>query len=175
MMGLYSSGAMKCFAQCAKCGTRTTPTVKGMTNMNHSKQTKNLASELAHHYAKFDTMLKQYTIDLSDLADFDRHELAASIMASDDSCASEAVGPDNSAYDNKMLPALLRFMKNSTDKDEEIEFVKEWRDGVTSYFNDTMQELLDEYVYHMNDEDNLLYSEDPGCPRDTGQESRPWY
>lgn len=144
------------------------------SKMNCLKQTRSVADGLASHYAKFDTVLSQYTIELSDLADFDRHALAASIMAEDDSRASEATGPDNPAYDKKMLPALLRFMKNTTDRDEEIEFVKEWRDGIADYFSNSMQELLDEQVYNMNSDHGLLYSEDPGCPRDAGQETSIW-
>ncbi len=143
--------------------------------MNYSKQTRILASELAHHYATFDTTIKQYIINLSDLADFDRHELAASMMSEDDSLSSEATGLDNPAYTEKMLPALLHFMQNSTDKDEEIEFAREWKEGVTSYFTNHMQELLDEYVYNMNDEQGFLHDEDTGGKRDAGQEYRSWY
>jgi len=140
------------------------PIVKGMANMK-SITPKEMARDLVSHYAKMDNCLKQYTIDLDDLADFDQHKLAATLMIAEDGYANEATGADNPAYETKMLPALLRFLKNSTDRDEEIEFVKEWRDGVSSYMNRRMTELLEDAVYEYNADQDLLYNEDPGFVR----------
>jgi hypothetical protein len=141
------------------------PIVKGMTNMK-SLTPKELARDLVAHYAKFDNTIRQYTIHYDDLNDFDQQQLAGLIMGSDDSYASESTGPDNPAYDKKMLPALLRFLKNTTDRDEEIEFVKEWRDGVTSYFRNCMEELLDDACLEYNGDRGLLYAEEDPVVRD---------
>lgn len=139
------------------------PIVKGMTKMK-SLTPKELAQDFVSHYAKFDRSIRQYTIHYDDLNDFDQHKLAALIMVSDDLYAAEATGPDNPAFDKKMLPALTRFLKNSTDRDEEIEFVKEWRDGVTSYFRNCMEELLQDACLQYNGDRDLLYpEEDPVC------------
>lgn len=141
------------------------PIVKGMTNMQ-SLTPKELARDIVYHYAKFDRCIKQYTIHYDDLNDFDQHKLAALIIGTDDSYASEATGPDNPAYDNKMLPALIRFLKNSTDRDEEIEFVKEWQDGITAYTKNRACELLDDACLDYNGDQGLLYAEDDPVSRD---------
>lgn len=111
--------------------------------MIYSKETIRFAEELVHHYAKWDKYLSCYSLDISDLPDFVQDEFAALIMAEDDSLASEATGPDNKHWENKMLPSLLRYLKKSTDQDEAIEFKNTWRECVTSYFFERMQELID--------------------------------
>ena len=143
-MNRLGSVRTKFYARCVKCGTKTIPTVKGMTNMNYSKQTISFVDHLVDHYAKFDKLSQCYSLDISDISDFDIHEFSTFLMLEDESWASEATGPDNPSYEKTMMPALLRYMKNTTDKDEEIEFTKAWRDGVASYFTKSMQELIDE-------------------------------
>ena len=71
------------------------------------KQLQQFAYDCVLVHAKFDKFIKQYTITLSDLPDFDQHEFASLILANDDSLASEATGADNGLYANHMLPALL--------------------------------------------------------------------
>lgn len=110
--------------------------------MNYSKQVLSCAKDLVFHYAKHDGDI--YHLDVEDISDFDLHEFTAVIMASDDAWASEATGADNPWYEKTMMPALLRYMKNSTDRDEEIEFNKAWIDGVTKYFARPMQDLFDD-------------------------------
>ena len=112
--------------------------------MNYSKQILEFADHLVFHYAKYNAADGGYSLDISKISDFDRHEFAAIIMASDDGYANEATGCDNPWYDKIMLPALLSYLKNSTDKDAQIEFNKAWLEGVSKYFEDTMQELIDE-------------------------------
>lgn len=132
------------YAPCVKHGTKTTQTVKGMTNMIYSKQTTEFASNLVSHYATWHDTSDYYSLDISEISDFDLHEFARLLMLEDASWASEATGPDNPRYETRMLPALLRYLKNTTDRDEEIEFTKEWRDGITSYFHRAMQEIIDD-------------------------------
>jgi FPC/CPF motif-containing protein YcgG len=82
------------------------------------------------------------------LPDFVRHEFAALLMSQEDAYASEATGPDNPQWETKMLPALIRYLKNSTDRDEAIEFNAIWRDCVTQYALQEMQTLLEEADYY---------------------------
>lgn len=112
--------------------------------MNYSKQTLSFAKDLVSYYSKFDKYSQAYTVSLDDIPDFDIHAFSTFIMLEDEMVGAEATGPDNPAYEKTMMPALLRYMKNTTDRDEEIEFTKAWRDGIASYFNKSMQELLDE-------------------------------
>ena len=52
-----------------------------------------------------------------------------------------------------MLPALTRYLKDSTNKDEEIEFNHIWRECVAMYFHAKMQELIDDYLQDYNDDE----------------------
>lgn len=141
-------------------GVTTLSTVNGVTRMSRNPL-KSFAEDAVSNYATFDKCLKQYTIEVDDLSDFTQHEFAALIMIQEDGYATEANGPDNIAYEKTMLPALLRFLKNTTDRDEEIEFVNAWRDGVTSYLKPSMEKLLEDAVYEYNADRDLLYTEEP--------------
>lgn len=109
-------------------------------------QLQEFARDCASHYAKYDRYDECYSLDLNDLPDFVRHEFAAVIMCDDNAWASEATGPDNKHWETKMLPALTRYLKNSTDRDEAIEFNNVWRECVTDYMNNKMQELIDDSI-----------------------------
>jgi hypothetical protein len=113
--------------------------------MNYPKDIIRFVEDVISDYAKYDGDSDSYHVDIDDLPDFTRYEFAVKMMSLDDMLASEATGPDNPDYEKKMLPALTRYLMNSTDRDEEIEFCNAWREGVSAYFNNTFQELLDEY------------------------------
>jgi hypothetical protein len=128
--------------------------------MNYSKQTISFARDLVSEYSKFDKFSQSYTIRLEDIHDFDLHEFCALLMSEDESWACEATGPDNPAYEKTMLPALLLFMKHSTNRDKQIEFNKTWSAGIASYFSKSMTELLEEecnYKTHSEFNDSDLY------------------
>lgn len=114
---------------------------------------KSFVKDCVHHYAKFDNSDEFYTLNVQDLPDFVQNEFAAIIMLDDTTLAAEATGPDNSFWDSRMLPALTKYLQNSTDKDEEIEFRTIWRDCVTAYFFGHMQHLLDECLDDYNDDE----------------------
>lgn len=114
-------------------------------------QLQSFARECVANYAKFDPTDGFYSLNLNDLPDFVQHEFAAIIMCDDNAWATEATGPDNRYWESKMLPALTRYLRNSTDRDEAIEFNNIWRDCVSAYMNNKMQELLDDSItdiYH---------------------------
>lgn len=111
-----------------------------------NSQVHSFARECVSHYAKFDRMDQFYSLDIHDLPDFVQHEFAAIIMSDDNAWASEATGPDNPHWETKMLPALTRYLKNTTDKDEAIEFNRIWRDCVADYMANKMQELVDDLI-----------------------------
>lgn len=109
-------------------------------------QVQSFARECVSHYAKYDKMDGFYSLNVQDLPDFVQNEFAAVIMSDDNTWANEATGPDNKHWETKMLPALTRHLKNSTDTDEAIEFNKIWRDCVTDYMNNKMQELVNNLI-----------------------------
>lgn len=114
--------------------------VKGLAAMNYSEEVLKFAKHLVFHYAKYDS--NTYILHISDISDFDLHKFAAIIMTSDDAYANEATSYDNPWYEKNMLPALLKYLRNSTDRDKEIEFNKAWREGITKFFEEKMQELI---------------------------------
>jgi len=142
--------------------------------MRQAKDIIKFTNDLVSQYSKFDISINQYTIDISDIPDFDQQKLSALLMSSDEILSSEATGPDNNDYYRKMLPSLLNFLRNSTDKDKEVEFVKAWRDGVTRYFNSTMQKILDDAVYDRNDRECLLRIERNVIRERTNSEVNLW-
>ncbi len=120
--------------------------VNGMTTV---RDINNFAYDCVVGHATYDD--ESYTLDVLDLPDFIRHEFAAIIMASDDTYANEACGADNSAWSDKMLPTLIKYLKNSTDKDAEIEFSNVWRESASQYLQGVMQEHIDEALVEYND------------------------
>lgn len=113
-------------------------------------QLRSFAQECVDMYAKYDKCDDFYSLDVYDLPDFVQHEFAALIMTDNEEYASEATGPDNKHWESKMQPALIRYLQNSTDKDEAIEFNNVWRDCVTDYMKNRMQELLDDALVEYN-------------------------
>lgn len=109
--------------------------------------------DLVWHYSKYNRMDDAYSLFVSDLPDFEVHKFAAMLMADDESYASESTGADNDQYKKTLMPTLINYLKDTTDRDEEIEFIKAWRDGVASYFSNRMQELINEQCEsRINDE-----------------------
>ena len=114
------------------------------------KQLRNFAYECVYNYATYNNLDEFNSLSVNDLPDFVQNEFAALIMAEEPAYASEATGPDNQNWESRMLPALTRYLKNSTDKDEAIEFNNTWRDCVTSYMTTYMQELIDHELSEFN-------------------------
>lgn len=123
------------------------------------KKLNSFAYECVDHYGRFDKLDEFYSLSVSDLPDFVKHEFAALIIGSDEAYASEASGPDNKHWDKKMLPALTRYLANPTDKDCAIEFNNVWRDCVADYMTGTMQELIDNALSDFNSDNG--YSHPP--------------
>lgn len=115
-------------------------------------------NDCVEHYAKFDESIRQYKLHIYDLPDFVQHKFTSLIFSYNTSLAHEANGYDNPLYNAKMLPALLRFLNNTTDKDNQIEFISSWRDGVTNYAQSIMEEMLEQEVYNHNKRHGLLHT-----------------
>ena len=115
-----------------------------------NNQLRDFVNECVEHYATYKKLDDFYSLHVSDLPSFVQNEFAAIIMSDDESYASEATGPDNKHWKTKMLPALDRYLRNSTDRDEAIEFNNVWCDCVTSYVTDKMQELINDSVAEYN-------------------------
>lgn len=111
----------------------------------------NFASKCVETYATYDEIDGFCSLSVQDLPDFIQNEFAGLIFQQEPFYATEAIGPDNDLWETKMLPALTQYLKDITDKDAEIIFTSTWRDCVTSYVHDHMQELIDDALQDYND------------------------
>lgn len=118
--------------------------------MKYSKTIINFADNLISYYSKYDILSDCYNISTSNIPDFDLHEFSSLLMLEDSDRASEATGPDNKYFETKMLPSLIKFMENTTDKDNQIEYIKSWRDGITNYFESTIESILSDRLENYN-------------------------
>lgn len=119
-----------------------------------TKQLRSFAYNCVITHATFDG--EQYTLSVNDLPDFIQTEFASLIMSSDDDRAHESISSDNELCNKKMLPALIQFLKNSTEQDEIIEFINTWKEGVTSYHKNYMQELIDDALQNYNSDNDYI-------------------
>lgn len=140
--------------------------------MNLHKDIIYAAKDIVSHYSHFDG--DQFTLNFNQIPSFHIEELTSLIMEHDDAYASEATGPDNDWYLKFMKPSLVNFLKNTSDKDAKFEFVNNWKDGVTHYFENCIKDLLEEQLIKLNQSHGYVDKHDYDCPRDNGKESRPW-
>ncbi len=112
--------------------------------MTYSKQTLSFAKDLVSYYSKFDKYSQSYALNIDDINDFDVHAFSTFMMIEDEMAGAEATGADNPAYEKTMRPALLKYMKDTTDRYLKTEFTEAWSNGIASYFKKQMQELLNE-------------------------------
>jgi|SRR6185437_1199256 len=113
------------------------------------KNTKQLAYSIIFHYAKYDSLSRQYDIDLNDIPEHDLCYLCATLMQEDDMIANEATGCDNENYNTIMLPSLIRLFKQPNDPERQYDFIENWKMGITkylkNYLNTVLVDQLNEY------------------------------
>lgn len=100
--------------------------------------------------ARYDDANKSYELHYDDLNDFDQQELTSIIMSHDHDWGCEASGPDNSMYENYMLPALITYMRDTRNKILKSEFVEAWEKGLTHYFKGYISKALEERLISYN-------------------------
>lgn len=113
---------------------------------------RNFARDCVKHYAAFED--GQYCLEIDDLPDFVLEEFASLVM-SDEAFASESTGSDNPLYKTKMLPTLIKLLKNACDPDEKIEFIKAWREGCRDYNKLYLKDYINDAL--------LFYNADQSC------------
>jgi RNase adaptor protein for sRNA GlmZ degradation len=97
-------------------------------------------------YSKYDSHSKCHYLNIDNVPDFLLDELSSLIMKQDNDYACEATSMDNPAYEKSMLPSLIKFMSNSTDNNERIDFINAWQEGVRNYFSKHMQQLINDQL-----------------------------
>jgi len=122
--------------------------------MNSSTHIKKFISSLVSNYAEYNKIDGFYIVDLIKLPESELEEFSSLIMNHDLSWASEATSLDNPAYQESMLPALNHYLTNPT-KDNEIEYLKSWRTGVSSYFKKAFAEMMFDELEYFNKEHGI--------------------
>jgi hypothetical protein len=140
---------------CAKAGAYI---VKGMI-MQYSQETIKFVKLLVSDYAKYDKLNNSYSVNAEDVQQFDIEEFASLIMRHDPQRACEATGLDNPAYEESMLPALTRFLKDFSSKENQINFLVVWRKGIADYFRNTFNSLLESALEEYNQEHGFVNRE----------------
>lgn len=115
--------------------------------MNYNPQVRRFISSLVGNYAEYSSLDGLYTVNLLKLPESELEEFASIIMQNDKAWASEATGLDNPAYENSMLPALNLYLSKPS-KDNEIEYLKAWREGISVYFK---QEFIENIFNELED------------------------
>lgn len=108
--------------------------------------------QLILSYAFYDPMAAGYEINHKQVAEFDMDKLCGLIMSHNGELAQEANGPDNKAFFDKMLPALIVHLKDSCSKSREKDFVHAWRNGILKYLDKVIMQLFVERleIYNAN-------------------------
>lgn len=118
--------------------------------MKFSRNTRNYAYSVISDNAKYDSLSECYLLDSDDLSDVELSKLASLIYMDNPDFASESTGADNDSYDRYMIPALLVYLKNTSDKDARIEFDHAWVKGTTQYAMKAIRDLLEEELCEFN-------------------------
>lgn len=103
----------------------------------------NYARYLVRCYSTFNKSINAYDLDITDLTDFEINRFAG-IFIQDRLLANEACGSDNPEFENKMFPSLIKFLLHGTNREDEIDFANQWREGIAKYFHPQIQSLIDQ-------------------------------
>ena len=114
-----------------------------MPKRRFSNQLIHIMDDIVCSSAEYDKHTRQYHLDYTELTDLQLEELMAQLLIDNEDVASEAVGPDNERFLPKMLPALVKLLQDSTNKDNIIDFIEEWKYGTSRYAQNRITELLD--------------------------------
>lgn len=124
--------------------------------MKFSKETIRFADSLIHHYAKFDEIINGFDFSLDDVPDSDLDELSFYLMQSNKELAHEALSSENVSFESVILRDLLPLMRNSQDKEKEIQFVNATKFGIRKYLMPIMDNLLQERLENYNCDEGFV-------------------
>lgn len=120
--------------------------------MIYSKKTIRFVDNIILDYSHFDNNDNRYDLSLNKVPDFLLHELCACLMKDEPELGFEATSPNNPHYEQKMLPALITYLSDVTEKDNEIEYLCEWKKGIYKYLSKFIDELIEDRVSEYNQE-----------------------
>jgi hypothetical protein len=107
---------------------------------------KNYARQVVDWYAKKDED-GIFFLGIKTMPELVRCEFAATLIKCERDFASEACGSDNGQiWKDLMVPALIKMLENSTNKDVKDDFAIIFQHGVTCYLQKVMQEIINDVL-----------------------------
>lgn len=132
----------------------------GMVYGEFSKSLVKIMDDIIFGSAVFDKDELCYRLEYQDLDQLDKERLLAQLISDQPDYGNESTGADNDSYQNKMLPALVKLLQNSTDRESRVDFIESWTAGVSSYAANTISYLLERRMEEYN----------YGCAQDAREE-----
>jgi tagatose-1,6-bisphosphate aldolase len=102
-----------------------------------NKELRNYAYDLVIFYHK------DKTININDIPNDDLDKFCSLIINNDLTFGNEILGSDNNSFDSNILPALINYLKNSSDKCNENLFLDNVKSGIRNYLHHNIVILLD--------------------------------
>jgi len=87
---------------------------------------------------------KDNTININNIPEDDLDKLCSLIINHDKEFGNEILGSDNDNFNSDILPALINYLNNSSDKCNEKNFLDNVKSGIRSYLHHNMIFLLDQ-------------------------------
>lgn len=126
--------------------------------MTYSKSVNQLAYNIIAEYSVYDELSELYYFHTSDAPDALLDKLVCRIMIENNELANEAISVDNDCYLTEMLPALQRYLNDTTNLGNQMDYLTIWNHGIRQYFMPTMKQLfadqMDEYTCDKNSKQN---------------------
>lgn len=102
-----------------------------------NQELRNYAYDLVIFYQK------DNAININEIPSDDLDKFCSLIINNDLTFGNEILGSDNDSFDSSILPALINYLKNSSDKCNETFFLDNVKGGIRSYLHHNMVYLLD--------------------------------
>ena len=106
--------------------------------------------ELVRNYATYDKVDGFFDLTLSDLPDFIAHEFSSILMSNDPAIANESICMDNPYYENLMQPALIKYLSDTTNRNNEIAFNDAWKLGLVKYHSQWLEKFINDELVDYN-------------------------
>jgi hypothetical protein len=119
-------------------------------NMEFNKSIYRYADDLIEDYAKYDKFTEQFELDVSTINEIELRHFVALILETEPSYAAEAIGPDNSMFETKMVPSLVELLRID-DLKAIVQFRNNWHTSLLKYFAQTMQRIINKKLETYND------------------------
>lgn len=101
-----------------------------------------IIDDIVYDKAQYDRIDNVYEMNSNWLSEEEEDEICCAIIREDWDHASEALGPDNPSFREKMVPSFIGAFKNPTDYFYLHALITDWKQGVCNYLRPIIDDLL---------------------------------